>query len=144
MDNIVTSYEQGSIWNRRGAAAFVLAPLVPVFFYSLSSGELFLSNMMFGAAIAYAYVLLLGLPLVAWFNLRRQISLLGCAIGGAIVGMLPWFVFMGFVTLRGRAPMDSNAIFAALSSFGFFGSAGITAGIAWWFIACYKRSPVTV
>jgi hypothetical protein len=144
MENVLTGYKQESIWNRRGVLAFVLAPLVPVFFYSLSSGPLFLSNMLFGGAIAYAYVLLLGLPLVAWFNLRRKISLLGSAIGGAFIGMLPLLVVMGFALSRSRTPMDSNATFSALSSLRLFGTMGLIAGVAWWFIACYKRNPVTV
>lgn len=144
MDNFLTRYRQESIWDRRGAVAFALAPLAPVLAYSVFTSENFLGSMMFGAAIAYAHVLLLGLPLVAWVNLRRRVSLFTSAIGGLLTGMLPWTFFMSWSMLHSTAPMGGNAMVAMVFSFCFFGSMGFIAGVAWWFIACYKKDPVTV
>ena len=144
MFSFLTRYREESIWNRRGAAAFVLAPLVPALAYSVFSGDNLLGALLFGAAIGYAHVLILGLPLAAWVNLRRRISLLSCALGGAVIGLLPWLGFMSWSMLHSKGPMGSNAVIAMFFSFGFFGSMGFMAGTAFWFIACYKNHPVTV
>lgn len=142
--SFLTRYRQESIWDRRGAAAFVLAPLAPVLAYSLFTNENFLGSLLFGAAIAYAHVLMLGLPLTAWVNLRRRISLLNCTLGSTFIGMLPWLLFMGWSLLHGQGPMGSEAIVAMIFSFCFFGGMGCIAGVTWWWIACYKNGPVAV
>ena len=134
MENFLTRYRQDSIWNRRGAAAFALAPLAPVLAYSLFGGENFLGSLMFGAVIAYAHLLILGLPLAAWVNLRRKISLLTSALGAAFIGLLPWLVFMSWSMFHSKGPMGGEAIVAMFFSFGFFGSMGFIAGVVWWLI----------
>jgi len=144
MGNFLISYRQESIWDRRGAAAFVLAPLAPVLAYSVVSGENFLGSMMFGAVLAYAHVLLLGLPLAAWVNLRRKISLLNCAFGAAFIAVIPWAVFLGKGVIFGQTPVGATPLVPIILSCGFFGSMGFIAGVSWWFIACYKTGPVTV
>ena len=144
MASFLTRNREDSIWDRRGAAAFALAPLAPVLAYSLFTGENFMGAMMFGSLIAYGHLLILGLPLAALANWRRKISLLISAFGAAFIGMLPWAVFMGTNLIRSRAPMGSEAIVAFIFSFGFFGSMGFIAGVAWWLIATPRKPPTPV
>ena len=132
MLSFLTRHREESIWDRRGAAAFVLAPLAPVLAYSLFGSDNFLGSLMFGAAIAYAHVLVLGLPLAAWINLRRKISLFTSALGAACIGLLPWLVFMSWSMFHSKGPMGGEAIVAMFFSFGFFGSMGFIAGVVWW------------
>jgi hypothetical protein len=145
MGNFLTQYRAESIWDRRGARAFVLAPLVPAFAFGLFSGSNFLGAMMFAAAIAYAHVLVLGLPLVWLANRGRRISLLTSAFGAAFIGMLPWLVFISWSIFHGPAPIGGNIIVTMIFSFGFFGCMGGITGVFWWFIAMFWRStaPVT-
>lgn len=144
MASFLTGYRQASIWDRRGAAAFALAPLAPALVYGLFTADNFLGATAMSALIAYGHMLFLGLPLAAWVNWRRKISLLTSALGAASVGMLPWLVFMIWSVLHSRAPMGSNAIIAMFFSFGFFGSMGFIAGVTWWFIATPRRSAVSL
>lgn len=138
------AYRTDSIWDARGAAAFALAPMAPVLAYSLFTSENFLGSMMFGALIAYGHILVLGLPLAALVNWRRKISLLTSTLGAAFIGILPWAVFMGSSLLFNRHPMGSDAIVALILSFGFFGSMGFIAGVAWWFIATLRKTATPV
>ncbi|HEY3858161.1 MAG TPA: hypothetical protein VGM47_00965 [Gammaproteobacteria bacterium] len=137
--SILTRYREESIWTRRGAAAFALAPLAPVFIANIFSDENFLGAMMFGAVIAYGHMLVLGLPLAAWVNWRRKVSLLTSALGAAFIGLLPWAVFMGHSMLASPGAMGANALVAMIFSFCFFGGMGFIAGVAWWFISKPRR-----
>lgn len=140
MLSFLTRYREESIWNSRGAMAFMFAPLSPVLLYSLFTGENFSGAMMFGAAIAYGHLLALGLPLAALVNWRRKVSLLTSALGATCIAMLPWAIFMGTSVFRSQAPMGSDAIVALIFSFCFFGGMGFIAGVTWWFIATSRRS----
>lgn len=136
--SFLTRYRDESIWDRRGVLAFALAPLAPVLLYSVFTSENFLGSLMFSALLAYGHLLVLGLPLAAVVNHYRKVSLLTSSVGGTLVGLLPWAVFMSYSMLRSPAHIGGDAVVAMFFSFGFFSGMGLTAGFAWWWIACFR------
>jgi hypothetical protein len=139
MGNFITRYRAESIWNRRGAAAFALAPFISAFVYSaLFTGDAFLSALPTIAIVSYLQTLVLGLPFAFLLNWRRKVSLLTTAISSGVAGALPWVLFLGNSVLRsqwgGGASNPDNwiALLAALVIFGGLGGIG---GVAWWFIS---------
>jgi len=119
---------------------FLFAPMAPVLVYSLLMGENFGAVMIFGAVIAYAFMLVLGLPLVALLNWRRKISLLTSAVGAVFVGLVIWAAFFGTAIFESPTPMDAKDIFATIFSFCLFVGLGLIAGVTWWIIVTSRRS----
>lgn len=126
--------------------AFALAPLVASVVYTLLFGGPALGPLVLATIFAYLQMLALGLPLAFLLDRSRKISLLTSAIAGGITGALPWLVFLGITFFRshqaGHPNPDEGPVLLVASV--LFSSLGGIGGITWWFIACYKRNPITV
>jgi hypothetical protein len=146
MGNFLTRYRQESIWDRRGATAFALAPLASSAVYTLLFGGPALGPLLYSTLFAYLQMLVLGLPLTFLLNRSRNISLLTSAIAGGITGALPWMTFIGITLFRshqaGHPNPDEGPVLMIASV--LFSSLGVIGGVAWWLIACHKKRPVTV
>ena len=140
----LTAYRQDSIWDPRGVLAFLIAPLLPTLVYAFFSGENLVGFFTLAAAIAYLYTLIFALPLAYLLNRRRKISLLTTSIGAALVGALPWAVFVGYNMVGIYRRYGAEAAFTNLVAIflmvSFFGAFGMATGLVWWFIACYGRT----
>ena len=146
MLSFLTRYREESIWNRRGALAFALAPLVSSVVYTLLFGGPALGPLLFATIFAYLQMLVLGLPLAFLLDRSRKISLLTSAIAGGITGALPWLTFLGIIFFRshqaGHPNPDEGPVLMVASV--LFSSLGGIGGVAWWYIACHRKNPVTV
>jgi hypothetical protein len=144
MASFLTRYREGSIWDYRGRLAFALAPLAPALGTALLGSNNFLAAAPLMAIVSYGWMLVFGLPLAMLLNRYRKISLLTCLLGSTAAGALPSATFIGLSLARGQTPMDINAITETIPFIFFFSGMGLFAGIVWWWIACYKKSPITV
>jgi len=144
--NFLTSYRQESIWNRRGALAFALAPLASSVVYTLLFGGPALGPLLYSTLFAYLQMLVLGLPLAYLLDRARKVSLLTSAVAGGITGALPWLAFLGITFFRshqaGHPNPDEGPVLLVASV--LFSSLGGIGGVTWWFIACHKRDPAKV
>ncbi len=125
----------GSRWpNARLVLAFVVAPLAPVV---LVSPVIFLAGPATFISVVYGYpaMLLLGVPVFAFFLRQKWLEIWQVMLGGAVVGALVPILMMVAMALSGPSDSPLLPLIAAAAGLSAIGAIfGAASGFAFWWV----------
>lgn len=131
-----------SIWDERTFCAFGIAPVAPVLisslFYTMSPDLAGIAGI-----LSYAHMLMLALPCAFILNLFRKISVMTVVLLSFLIGAVPITIYHVYAILHpedGTNPVFTMADMPRTIAFALsFGGFGLSAGVAWWFMALFRK-----